>query len=197
MIIAINIRDTEVGLILSRPGQNINNPLPASLKSPFVTQFEFTGTLDTAPNLCIPASLAFRRDVFGGEEAIQRYCFLLAQEAGKLIAQRLDTEVLENEKGTLSAGTCFANVRLPIDVLEVGEENVGAVTQWMTRTLIDDYNTFIAMMFYGGAWWVRLSAQIYLEIGDFEWGANVLQQICERVRKGAWKPATMPVPASL
>lgn len=155
-----------------------------------MTQFEFTGTVDSTPNLCIPAALAFRHDMLGGEEAIQRYCFRLASEAGKLIALRLGTEVLENEKGTLSAGTCFANVRLPIDVHELGEGNIAAVSQWMTRAMIDDYNTFIAMIFYGGAWWVRLSAQTYLEISDFERGAKMLQQVCERVRKGAWKTSS-------
>lgn len=105
--------------------------------------------------------------------------------------------MLDNEQGTLSAGTCFTNVRLPIDVREVGMENVAAVSQWMTKVMMDEYDTFIAMVFYAGAWWVRLSAQTYLEISDFECAAKWLQKICERVRKGEWKIEAMRARFSL
>lgn len=33
---------------------------------------------------------------------------------------------------------------------------------------------------------MRLSAQIYLELENFEWAAVVLQELCERVVKGEW-----------
>jgi hypothetical protein len=41
--------------------------------------------------------------------------------------------------------------------------------------------------FYAGAWWVRLSGQIYLTKDDFQWGSDVLKELCERVKKGDWE----------
>lgn len=53
-----------------RPGvKPTPNPLPPSTKSNFVQQFEFTGTVDNAALLCIPAALKFREEVCGGEDA--------------------------------------------------------------------------------------------------------------------------------
>ena len=52
---------------------------------------------------------------------------------------------------------------------------------------MEEYSTFIAIIFYGKAWWVRLSAQVYLTIEDFEWAGKVLKEVCERVQKGRWK----------
>ncbi|KAI9868752.1 MAG: hypothetical protein M1813_004603 [Trichoglossum hirsutum] len=166
----------------------IHSPFPPSGKSPFVTLFEFVGTIDNAPYLCIPAALRFRRDVCGGEDRIREYCTRLAREAGKLVADALGTEVLDNRTGTLTR-CCFANVRLPLDVGtdasrgHVLHADVPRVTEYIARVLVDDYNTFIAVMFYAGNWWVRLSAQIYLELKDFEWCVGVLREVCERVRK--------------
>ncbi len=37
-----------------------------------------------------------------------------------------------------------------------------------------------------GEMWVRLSAQVYLTIEDFEWGAKVLLELCDRLPK-EWK----------
>jgi hypothetical protein len=50
--------------------------------------------------------------------------------------------------------------------------------------LVDEYSTFIAIIFYAGAWWARLSAQVYLSMEDWEWAGNVLKEVCARVSKG-------------
>lgn len=105
-----------------RTGGKINNPLPPSKKSEFVTNFEFVGTMDSSPYFCIPAALAWRSKVtYGdkkGEDAILEYCFQLSKEGGKVVTSALGTELLENEEGTLSEGTNFVNVRLPISYAE-------------------------------------------------------------------------------
>lgn len=62
------------------------NPLPESDKSNFVLNFEFTGTADRSPYLCIPAAINWRRDVLGGEDRIMRYTQKLAKEGGKRAA---------------------------------------------------------------------------------------------------------------
>jgi hypothetical protein len=57
----------------------------------------------------------------------------------------------------------------------------------MSKTLVDEYDTFMGFNFYAGAWWVRLSGQVYLTKEDFQWGTDVLKEVCERVKKGDWE----------
>lgn len=170
------------------PGKaKINNPLPPSTKSKFVEQFEFVGTIDNTPYLCIPEALKFREEVCGGEEKIMRYCTDVVKAGGITVADILQTEVLDNEGGSLTK-CFFANVRLPLKIGdargEVREEDAAAVSQWLVMTMVEDHHTFMAVVFYAGSWWVRLSGQIYLEAKDFEWAGRVMKGLCERVRKG-------------
>jgi len=172
------------------------NPFPPSAthKSAFVVNFDYVGTMDNAPYLCIPAAIKWRESI-GGEEAIREYCWTLAKEGTKKIAGLLGTEILDNSTATLTR-CCMANVRLPLDVGElerlaaqsgVGKDKVGnLVRDWISRTLVNDYDTFMAAMWYGGAWWVRLSGQVYLEMEDFGWAGEVLAKVTERVAKGEW-----------
>lgn len=174
----------------------IATPLPksASGKSAWVANFDFTGTVDNAPYLCVPAAVQWRENI-GGETKIREYCTTLAQGGAKLVAKELGTEVLDNSTNTLTQ-CCLANVRLPISMTKVQEislpagteeSEVGAsVRDWMSKTLIDDYGTFMAILFYNGAWWVRFSGQVYLELADFEWAAKTLKKISERVEAGEW-----------
>ncbi|KAF2472996.1 PLP-dependent transferase [Lindgomyces ingoldianus] len=175
-----------------KPGVTIHSPLPKSSKSSFVTNFEFVGTIDNAPYLCIPDALKFRSSI-GGERKIISYNHTLAKSAASHVAEVLGTEVLENATGTLS-NCCLSNVRLPLALLSiekiavengVQKASVGNfVRDWMSKAVIDDYDTFMAFMFYGGNWWVRFSAQVYLEMSDFAWAAERLKGLCQRVEKG-------------
>jgi hypothetical protein len=89
----------------------------------------------------------------------------------------------------------FANVLLPLTVArsstpaagEIPPEDVRLVTDWLQSTLVEKHDTFIAVMFYKKSWWVRLSGQIYLEVGDFEWAGNVLKNLCHEVKQGGYK----------
>jgi selenocysteine lyase/cysteine desulfurase len=178
---------------------NIGSPFPKRpfadpKKTAFVTNFEFVGTIDNAPYLCVPAALKWRESL-GGEEVVREYCTTLAQEGAKLVARELGTEVLENSTGTLGQ-CCLSNVRLPISVSTAHQHAAkagvdaadvgGAVRDWLGTTLIDDYGTFMMSLFYGGAWWVRLSGQVYLDMDDMEWAAQTLRKVCERVDAGEW-----------
>ncbi|KAF9693386.1 hypothetical protein EKO04_008879 [Ascochyta lentis] len=164
------------------------------VESEFVGNFEFVGTIDSSPYLCIPRALEWRKEL-GGEKAIIEYCTALAQNAGNLLAKSLGTEVMDNKTKTLSQ-CCMTMVRLPIDVEKaqqageaagLGKEQVGReVIIWLLRKMRDDYNTFLQTMFYGGAWWARLSAQVYLELSDIESAAPLLKELCERADKGEW-----------
>lgn len=175
---------------LPSEGTVINNPLPPSNKSSYITNFEFVGTIDNAPFVSVPAAIEFRKACTwqgkSGEEAIIAFTLAQAREAGKLVAEILGTEVLENEEGTL--GKCnFSNVKLPLDFKMVaGGEHAQAikVAQWIAAVLVEEYNTFIAIIFYANAWWVRLSAQVYLDMSDWKWAGDTLKEVCERVQKG-------------
>ena len=179
--------------------KDINNPLPPSKKSVFVTQFEFVGTIDNAPYLCVPEAIRWRQDACGGEAAIRQYCFRLAREGGAAAARILDTDVLENSDGTFG-DCCFSNVRLPLVVSapsrpspaagEIPAEHVSDALNWILRQLVDIHDTFIALIFFGGTLYARLSAQVYLEPADFEMGATLLRDLCARVRQGEYLHAT-------
>ncbi|KAF3043360.1 hypothetical protein E8E11_008773 [Didymella keratinophila] len=168
------------------------------IESEYIGNFEFVGTIDSSPYLCIPAAVEWRK-ALGGEKVIVEYCTNLAQDAGKLWAKEFNTEVLDNETKTL--GQCaMAMVRLPIDVEKVmqaaekvglGKDKVGGVVSiWLHVTLSSSYGTFLQTLYYGGAWWARLSGQVYLELSDFEGVVPSLTELCERVNKGEW---TSPV----
>lgn len=102
-----------------KAGNTLVSPLPPSAKSEYISNFEFIGTLDNSPYLCIPAALAWREKVvwkdLRGEDAVIGYGQYLAERAGEIVSKILGTEVLQNEEGTLTK--ChFANVRLPLDL---------------------------------------------------------------------------------
>lgn len=183
---------TSHGFVPKEKG-SINNPLPLSGKSEFVTNFEFVGTHDGAPYLCVPAALAWRSQVTWkgktGEEAVMGYMQHLARRSGQIVSSILKTEVLENEQGTLSKCS-FSNVRLPLSFKELtgsDPSKAAAIGQWISKTSVREYRTFIVVIFFGGAWWTRLSAQIYLTEKDFEWMGHALNEICARVRSGEWE----------
>lgn len=166
-------------------GQVINNPLPPSDKSEFVNQFQYTGALDNTPFLCVLDCFQFIDEKCGGQREYIDYCQTLACEGGAIVAKVLGTEVMDNKEETLSK-CFFSNVRLPLDakLFTFGEKN--RVTQWITERLVFDHDTFLAVYFYADAWWVRLSAQVYLELDDFSWAAQVLDQLCKQVTDGSF-----------
>jgi selenocysteine lyase/cysteine desulfurase len=171
----------------------INNPLPLSKNSTFVNNFEFVGTVDSSNYLCIPTAIKWRNEVAGGEGRIIEYCHSLAQKGGQRVAEILGTEVMDNSTHTLTQ-CCMVNVRLPVTVLNstergdeeqinVQEGNVPALQAWMCKQQVAEFNTFIPVIYHGRKVWARFSAQTYLEVADFEWGADVLKGLCERARK--------------
>ena len=177
-----------------RPG-----PLPPSDKPAFVATFEFVGTLDNAPYLCVDDAIRWRDEVLGGEAAVRAYTWDLAQRGGARVAQALGTHVLENREGTL--GRCsMVNVALPAWVGEnrgrpgdvvVGEAEATPLKDWMLETMIADYNTFIQVFIYQARFWVRLSAQVYLDMDDFEFAVDVLKEMCQRLGKKVQQQAKL------
>jgi hypothetical protein len=175
----------------------------------FGSLFEHVSTIDTSPYLCVPEALKFRNEICGGEEQVRAYCITLAKQGGELMANLMGTEVLKNESGT-SAECCFTNVKLPLDVEHdeagaaagtrassgIHRSEAEAVANWMTERSVNEFDSYLAVRYYAGGFWTRLSSQIYLERADFAWAAGVLLDLCARARRGDWRPAADAASAS-
>jgi len=165
----------------------IYDPMPPSGETnAMVKQFEYFGTIDNAPYLCILPALKFRDEVCGGEDNIRAYCMSLAARAETRLVEMLGTQALEvpHEKRCF-----FANVKLPLiagDGGDVKVKDVGKVTDFMDTEFVETYRTYIYTLFYDGAWWARLSITIYVDMADCEYGGKVLKELCERVKKGEY-----------
>ncbi|KAF4556921.1 Hercynylcysteine sulfoxide lyase-like protein 2 [Elsinoe fawcettii] len=173
----------------------VTDELAKGSRDPLGDLFYWAATLDMTPYLCVPQALDFRKDVLGGEDKIRQYCFGLAKDGGRTVANTLGTEVLDNKSGTLSQ-CCFAMIRLPIqfdhESPSIGHSNTltpslpsaqdgPAIVKWIMETLMTDHNTWVPGKFFQGAAWVRISAQTYLELSDFEWIASILKDLSARV----------------
>jgi len=155
--------------------------------SSYVQNFEFVGSIDSTNYLVIPEALKWREQVCGGEKAIMEYNNNLAKEGAKLIAKILGTEIIDNETHTLT-NCALVNVALPLKTSNDKIPGVNTVkpdfgweaTVWMSKLLNDEYDTFIAIMYFQDQWWARMSGQVYLDMEDFEWAGKVLKEVCER-----------------
>lgn len=171
-------------------GKEATNPLPSNATSIFLASFEYVGTIDNTNYCVVQDSIKWREQVCGGEKSIMNYCTNLAKEGGKAAAKVLGTKILDNNTETLT-NCCLVNILLPLKVGESKVEGVNTIkpeygfvaTQWMQQTLIDEFKTFIAIFFFQGQWYARLSGQIYLDLSDFEWAGDALKQVCERAGK--------------
>ncbi|KAI8719748.1 Aminotran-5 domain-containing protein [Fusarium sp. LHS14.1] len=166
------------------------NPNQSKAQNAFVAQFEYTGTIDTAPILCIPAALEFRSKVCGGEATILEYCVNLARAGGRAVAEILDTETLPVPTGR---DVGFANIRLPLKVQShatsgegIPAKDIGAVINFMFQKFTEDYHTFINVLYFSGALWARFSATVYLDLEDFKYGGMVLKKLCQRIESGEY-----------
>jgi selenocysteine lyase/cysteine desulfurase len=171
----------------------LQKPSP-NTKKPFVLLFEFVATMDYTPWLCVQAALDFRRDICGGEEQIRRYCQNLAREGGSRVAEILETDVMDTKSG-LMRECAFVNVKLPIhfdvgmSVVKDGKGKIfpvdmaGIILDWLRLAAVKEFDTYLQIAFHAGYLWVRLSAQIYLELGDFEWIGHRLKELCNKVRE--------------
>ncbi|KAK2036217.1 PLP-dependent transferase [Colletotrichum somersetense] len=183
-----------------RSGVQRHNPLPLTGESQFVRAFAFVGTADNGPNLCVKHAIEWRKSI-GGEDRIIEYLWTLAKEGGKKAAAALGTFVLDNKSETLTR--CgMVNVALPIvmgaadaettsvgpnGTVTVPEKEAFVVVNWMLKALVNDYRTFVALFWHQGRWYMRISAQIFLDETDFEWIGNTMKELCQRVGKQEYK----------
>lgn len=118
-----------------------------------------------------------------------KHCEGLSNEAGRLGAQILETEIMQNREETLTR--CFmTNLGLPMKIgngeKEIPEKDAYRVAVWMTATMSEEYDIYSPVFTHGGKFWTRWSGQIYLEMKDYANGAEALKVLCKRAKNGEY-----------
>ena len=143
--------------------------LDSGILQGFPGSFTWRGTRDYSAFLSIESALAFRAGVApGGDAAIVQYLHGLAVRGGRLLAAALGTEMLP------AAQTgAMVNVRVPCERATT-KDGCGGKLGIGTR-LFRKYNFWVP--FWGLAdqgTWMRLSAQIFIELSDFQMVADAI-----------------------
>ncbi|KAI9255202.1 pyridoxal phosphate-dependent transferase [Phascolomyces articulosus] len=139
----------------------------------FEQEFWNYGAHDHCTFLCVGPAIEYRKSL-GGEDAIREYCHNLAVEGGNLVAERLGTQVMDNQDHTLIGS--MVNVEIPLYPKTLRDDEV--TTQFINK-IIYEQNCMTPAFKHNGKWWVRLSAQIYNDITDFEYGAKAIEKVCQ------------------
>ncbi|KAI8093111.1 pyridoxal phosphate-dependent transferase [Halteromyces radiatus] len=144
----------------------------------FQLEFSWPGTMDFSSFMCIEHALDFR-ETLGGEEKIQQYCHQLAVDGGRLVSEILGTNVMENEENSLTVA--MVNVRLPLNPHErySGQE----VVQAIISKLLYEHNCMGSPFLHNNTWYVRLSAQVYTDMEDFEVIGKALLKVCQELEQ--------------
>ncbi|XP_018900996.2 uncharacterized protein [Bemisia tabaci] len=149
--------------------------------------FSFVATQDYCPQLVIPAALAFRKQVCGGEKAIQKYCAEVAWKGAEAAAEVLGTEVMHIPDATVREKACFlVNVRMPISLSKYQRADLKEIFDYIQRAAAVDFDTFFQIAYVSDTFWWRISGQVYIEVKDIVKGAEYLKILCARVRDGSW-----------
>ncbi|KAM0752245.1 PLP-dependent transferase [Meredithblackwellia eburnea MCA 4105] len=183
---------------VAKPYQHLIHSIPTghsyvirtpSTASTWTTEFEWNGTIDWSHFLSLPSALEFRKNVCGGEKRIYDWCHALAKEGGRLVAEVLGTDTMENLEGEGELVGTMINVRIPVThpgpqvPAEQAREILAKQRIFLMKTQIDEYSTMVPVFTHAGKWWTRLSAQVYNEKQDFRDIAKVLKEVCDRCEK--------------
>jgi len=137
----------------------------------YLAEFDWTGTRDPSAWLALPDALAFHERL-GGAQLRERNR-LLAQEAGRLVAERLGSVV-----GNAGHPAAMSMVRLAV----VGPYTKARATTLRGR-LIEEFDTDAPLHAHPDGIWLRLSAHAYNEIGDYEKLADICKKLIETDRR--------------
>lgn len=147
--------------------------------------------------MTVSAALDFRQ-MLGGEERIMAYKRELAIQGGIAASRILGTSVMDVPGNQLTAA--MVNVRLPIvfpptssgEGRDKGREwDPANDLMWIRgghnyffETQMNEFKLATMVFAHDGKIWVRFSAEVYLEVSDFEYAARVLLEICRRINAG-------------
>ncbi len=135
----------------------------------FVAEFDWTGTRDPSPCLCVPAGIAFHQRL-GGAALMARNNALAREAAGLLVAD-WGTET----SGPADAFAAMVTVRLPVGGA-AGDERAFGLRQWLS----DEHRIEAAVMADAGKLWVRIAAQAYNALADYQRLAAAIRPLAGR-----------------
>jgi len=128
-----------------------------ALDQGFVAEFDYAGTRDNSAWLAVPAALDYVEAL--GVEAMRAHNAALAREAGALLSEAWDSAAAAATEFRAS----MVSVRLP-----GGSDGDRDAARRLAARLADRHGITAGIMVLDGGLWVRVSAQIYNEIGDYE-----------------------------
>ncbi|KAF9419560.1 hypothetical protein BGZ94_009371 [Podila epigama] len=140
----------------------------------FEAEFSWLGTQDYSSIMSIEGALEYRKQF--GEDAIINYTHQLAVEGGKAMAKILGTDLLTLEDHHIAN---MVNVRLPFK--DINHPMAGMNSPVLMALLMDKYNVFSPTFQHNGQVYTRVSAQIYLELSDFERLAHIWKEIVDGI----------------
>jgi isopenicillin-N epimerase len=123
----------------------------------YAAEFDWTGTRDASAQFVLPETLAFL-DRLGADD-IKAHNHALALAAAEALADAWKTRVGASRAYTGS----MAMVQLPIQGAATPEGGLA-----IREKLLRDFKVQVPINALGGRYWVRISAQIYNELEDYE-----------------------------
>ena len=132
----------------------------------FLAEFDWTGTTDFSAFLAVPEAIAFHQRLGGA--ALRARNVALAQEGAAIVAARLGN--ITAQPATQPAS--MALVRLPVSPSLATEAGAARLSELRERILDEGADAPIHVL--GGAIWLRVSAQAYNEVGDYQRVAAIL-----------------------
>lgn len=180
---------------------------------PCSAQWDYPGTIDYSSFLSIDAALDFRQKI-GGEARIRSYNHSLALLGGLTVARILGTELLETSPPSLTAAMCNARLPLASRVVGTDPSAwlTSKGDTWLWSRLLDEFNTvsdrkrmllcsvdrlaehpapyyvpvcqYLRFTCHNKQVYARISAQVWLELEDFEYLGRALKELCRRINAG-------------
>lgn len=126
----------------------------------FVAEFDYTGTRDNSHWLAVPAALDYTDGL--GAEAMRAHNAALAREAGALLSEAWGSDAAASPEFS----GAMISLRLP------GSGNRDTARALGAR-LRDEHGITTGVMVLNGALWIRVSAQIYNDISDYQRLADI------------------------
>ncbi|CAF0773865.1 unnamed protein product [Adineta ricciae] len=124
----------------------------------FQSEFFWLGTRDYSAYLTISDAIDFRRTI-ANESEIFAYNHQLAIQTGTLLARLWNSSTLTTDERYIST---MNNIELPAFINTTEKMND------LYQKLINEHNIFLPMIEFDKKFYCRISAQIYMELSDYE-----------------------------